>query len=305
MITISIFFYLVLTLYITAILAYWLPKLLSQTLYLHAGFFYDENTLFDNSWLTYGTDYALALFTGGGAIFTFTNCGHSVLLRRSCSLLICYCFSVSIGGFAHQYYLTLKDLNTYQFRVLWSLCVAFVTISGGFIGSIGTQLAMIINNKNQNEKFFKIFVIPEWVWLIWGILPTAFVFLGTLSMKRPACDIFIAGITQTAPSTYVFLVLLSNKWVVKNGKVGGGLSQGKRKREFNQSLLNVGKILLMVGIYLNAPLLPLYPQLVSLNLDLGTINAILHSWLAVAWGLQFWGLRNFCKVFPEKKIKDL
>ena len=61
--------------------------------------------------------------------------------------------------------------------------------------------------------------------------------------------------------------------------------------------------MLMIGFYFNAPLLPLYPYLVStLKYEIGVINLILHSWLAFSWGLQFWGLRNFCKVFSDENL---
>jgi hypothetical protein len=33
---------------------------------------------------------------------------------------------------------------------------------------------------------------------------------------------------------------------------------------------------------------------VKQGLSLGVVNAILHSWLCVAWGLQFVSLNGFC-----------
>ena len=51
---------------------------------------------------------------------------------------------------------------------------------------------------------------------------------------------------------------------------------------------------LRIAFFLNAPLLPLYPVLVKQGLSLGVVNAILHLWLCVAWGLQFVSLNGFC-----------
>ena len=104
--------------------------------------------------------------------------------------------------------------------------------------------------------------------------------IGGVSMKRPACDIFIAGVTQTWPSTYIFLVLISNTWT----------TQHKSGREE----VTVGQILMMVGFYFNAPLFFLYPLLDSWKLQLGSINAFLHSWLCISWTMQGIGMLLFC-----------
>jgi hypothetical protein len=133
-------------------------------------------------------------------------------------------------------------------------------------------------------------------------------------MKRPAADIFIAGITQTGPSTYVFMVLLSNKWQLEaesftDLKDSSNARGGENKESSSSSLvkstaastlekkqksITTGQLMVMVGVFFNAPLLPLYPILVSNDLKLGTVNVILHSFLAVAWGLQVLGLRLVC-----------
>ena len=33
-------------------------------------------------------------------------------------------------------------------------------------------------------------MIPEWFWVLWGVVITTYVVLGGFSMKRPACDIY-------------------------------------------------------------------------------------------------------------------
>lgn len=276
------FFFIILT----AFVAYFLPKYLSADLYIEAWWYYDVvNTRFDNTYLTYVTDYILAILTGGGALYIYLSCGASVLRNRCCGLLMCYCASVTMGGITHQFFFGVKDLNTIAFRISWSICVGFVTLAGAFIGSVGNNLAQIASSSKQTS-FFDIIIFPGWFWIFWGIFLTACVLQGAMSMKRPAADIFIAGITQTIPSTYVFLVLLSKKWVVQ-------ISMDDQKG------VSLGKILMMVGFYFNAPLLPLYPILVSYNLNLGVINAILHFWLSLAWGMQCIGMMYFCKAFPS------
>ena len=56
---------------------------------------------------------------------------------------------------------------------------------------------------------------------------------------------------------------------------------------------------LWVAFFLNAPLLPLYPVLVKQGYELGIVNAILHSVLTLAWGLQFLSLNKFCRQLGE------
>jgi len=55
------FFLLIITLAITLMAAYYLPVIMDPKLYVLAYFKYNENTRFDNTIYTYGTDYALAV----------------------------------------------------------------------------------------------------------------------------------------------------------------------------------------------------------------------------------------------------
>ena len=58
----------------------------------------------------------------------------------------------------------------------------------------------------------------------------------------------------------------------------------------------VARPLLLVSMLLNSPLIVLYPLTLSHfpGLALGTVNASLHCWLTVAWGLQWWTLKQYC-----------
>jgi hypothetical protein len=239
--------------------------------------------MFDNSAWTWGTDYALAVFMFSGAYSTSTL-APSTLRDRTVGLLSCMGVSVLVGALCHQFYTGGIDpsqplsLNSLSFRLLWSVCVGTVTLAGGFIGSTGSHLSRLSRSAFKKNKRFHVYVVPDWWWCAWGLLLTALVFAGGLSMQRPAADIFIAGISQTAPSCYIFVVTLSNSWE-------------RSVKHFER--------MLWFAFFLNAPLLPLYPVFVKMQQEndapLGLVNAALHFWLAVAWGMQFIALNGFCR----------
>jgi hypothetical protein len=54
--------------------------------------------------------------------------------------------------------------------------------------------------------------------------------------------------------------------------------------------------------YSNAPLLFLYPWLVSLGLTLGQVNALLHAWLCISWCLQLFGMKGFSGAFTDVNL---
>ena len=275
------------TLKVTFLGMYYLPRLVSKDeagLFVNVYYKYDSSTLFDNTYLTWATDYGLTLLTSSMALQIMMSSGKSRLRDRCVLLLVCYAISVTTGGICHQFFKP-TDLNTGVFRLLWTICVGFVTIAGALIGSIGSCICDLVKSEGQRLTRFEMFVIPQWFWVLWGVVLTAHVILGGVSMKRPACDIFIAGVTQTWPSTYIFLVLISNTWTTKN-------RNGREE-------VTVGQILMMIGFYFNAPLFFLYPLLDSWNLQLGSINAFLHSWLCISWTMQAIGMLLFCSNYPQ------
>ena len=91
--------------------------------------------------------------------------------------------------------------------------------------------------------------------------------LGYISFKRPACDIFIAGITQFLPTFYCMAALGLRKW------------PSKRSNESPIGLVKVSyRIMYYVGFIGNAPLLPMYPMLVQYSgMSLAGVNTLLHS----------------------------
>lgn len=104
--------------------------------------------------------------------------------------------------------------------------------------------------------------------------------MGYMSFKRPACDIFIAGITQF-PTTFYCLGAL------------GTTTSASSSTSVEKSSSPIGhvrllyRILYYVGFIGNAPLLPMYPLLVQYSgMSLAGINTLLHSWLMIMWGMQ-------------------
>lgn len=259
--------------------------------YVKASYEYDEtNTKFDNTIWTYGTDYGIAAVMFFGAIHCMTSVeGYTNLRLLSSGLLFIYGVQVLVGGFAHQNFLTLESLNTQSFKTVWVLCVGTVALAGGLIGAIGTELGKALHGMGSRKR---IQLLPHYFWVLWAIYLMSVCAMGKISFKRPACDTFVAGTTQTLPTCYILFVVLSHYWErspnTKNQQVIKFVS--KLQSLVSSRLRNF----LILGFFLNAPLLPLYPILLSSNLQLGYVNAICHLNLLTAWGLQYITLRRFC-----------
>lgn len=140
-------------------------------------------------------------------------------------------------------------------------------------------------------------IIPHSLWWIYGIYMTWVCITGEISYKRPACDIFVAGTMQFIPTMNCELSLLSLRWKDAIPLLEGLSStkttmiQPTQQYEITRKV----RILFYIGFILNAPLLPLYPIFVQYtNLPLGVVNAILHTNLTLAWGLQAWSLYRIC-----------
>ena len=111
--------------------------------YVPAGYAYDgENTRFDNTAWTYGTDYALAAVMSCIARACATACADraSGLRRYASGLLICYAASTLAGGWAHQHYAGVEMLNTSRFRILWTVTVGNVAFASCYMGLIGREV---------------------------------------------------------------------------------------------------------------------------------------------------------------------
>lgn len=262
----------------------------------------EEHTLFDNTVWTYGTDYLLTVVMSVLAIVCLRTvapetCPHkheknaaSLKLRLfSASLLICYGISTLAGGWAHQHFTTVDSLNTMRFRVFWYLCVGNVSFASCYMGLIGREVQKVFGVKGA------IPLEPWWFWPVYGSYMAVACGLGYISFKRPACDIFIAGITQFPTTFYCLAALGLRRWPKSRTAAG----------ESPIDLVRLPyRLMYYVGFIGNAPLLPMYPVLVQYtDMSLAGINTLLHSWLMVMWGMQGISLIHLCKAMSSYKPK--
>ena len=128
--------------------------------FIPARWVYDDiDSRFDNTFLTYGTDYGIAIFMAFATykcltaspythLYTAISNQHDSsaksLKLRSAALFLSYASSVLAGGIAHQFFTNVPDsLNTVSFRILWTICVGSVTAAGGFMGMCGSQRSLL------------------------------------------------------------------------------------------------------------------------------------------------------------------
>jgi hypothetical protein len=284
-------------------LPYVLPGLTSAAVktYIPASFVYDEQTRFDNTPLTYNTDYLLTAVMSILAIQCILARSddaqknkRSLHLRLySASLLICYAISTLAGAWAHQHFTSVESLNTSRFRMFWFVCVGNVSFASCYMGLIGREV--------QTHFGAAVPKFPWWFWPAYGCYMALTCGLGYISFKRPACDIFIAGGTQFPSTFYCLGALGLRKWPQQNSKK---VAVGK---ETSIELVStMYRAMYYIGFISNAPLLPIYPFLVHYtDMSLGGVNAFLHTWLLVAWGLQGISLVHLCKAVSkgEKRIE--
>lgn len=256
------------------------PHAATET-YLPAYYHYDPKlSHFDNTAWTYGTDYALAVVMTIVilSIMRYSRPGVTdKLCNRSASLLMLYGISVIAGGLAHQFFLTAESRNSPAFRTLWTICVGTVCLASTSMGMSGSEaLARFQKRERQTSKgggmagpvsiLQRIPVLSDAFWIAFGCAITTVCAIGVFSFQRPACDIFLAGITQSLSTFYcmVFFFAVRHPLVKPWAKVAG-----------------------LVGFIMNAPLLPMYPLLIQYtDWSLASINTLLHGWLCVAWSLQ-------------------
>lgn len=278
--------------------------------FIRASYQYDyDNTWFDNTILTWGTDYAIGVLMTYSALkcyFATTSQrgmrnerASSRLRNRSCALFLLYSVSVVSGGIAHQTFTTIDSLNTVAFRILWTVCVGAVTAVGGPMGMIGSEICRRLNaNTDESKVRFRVPVIPDYLWYAYGGYFTLICILGGISYKRPACDIFVAGVSQFVPTAYNITVLLSIRW--EDACAIEGLA--KVSDLVSGSVKLFYRILFYVGFIGNSPLLPAYPLLIQYTtLPLGVVNAMLHLNLTFSWGMQAMCLHHFCEALNNIK----
>ena len=252
------------------------PKLYTPTNYV-----YDSATVFDNTVLTWGTDYLLALTHGSLCVRILLHPSQSALKVASAALVGSFALSTLSGAICHQFLWT--ALNTWYFRLMWRICVGAVAAAGGILGICATELATIPIPPNETLRF-PVILVPRYFWVVWSIFFFGVVWSGLYSMKNPACDIFLTGVTQSPPTFYMAYVLLARRsWenVVKTDQI----------------------LLLLVGLLSNAALLPGYDLLNYLQLRDGICNVFLHTVLFCAWSSQAISLNSFVTGM-ESRVKN-
>jgi hypothetical protein len=243
---------------------------------------------FDTSAWTYGTDYGLAAVM---IFFSWTllqqkrrqhvSCNTSTLCQHIWGLLLGYAASTTAGALAHQYYVIREERNSWHFRLLWTVCVGTVTFASTPMGSIATEMA---RQFQPHTTCVKLPQIPELFWKVHGIVTTLVCAFGWFSYQRPACDIFIAGITQFPSSFYMMYVLFQ-------------ITRDPAMAAFIRPTTVWMGILAFIA---NAPLLPLYPLLVQYtDWSLAQVNTFLHAWLLITWSLQAVSLHSVQKAIAS------
>jgi len=271
----------------------------SRKTYVHAWYKYDnEHTKFDNSPWTFGTDYLLTVIMAVLAVLCLMetdkcpkkNKASFRLRMYSFSLLSCYGLSTLAGAWAHQHFTTIDALNTTQFRVLWYLCVGNVAFASAYMGLIGREVQQVFGVEGAVP------LGPWWFWPAYGSYMALACGFGYISFKRPACDIFIAGITQVASTFYCLAALWLRKWPSSKEAVG----ESKLKESPIGLVRLPYRLMFYIGFIGNAPLLPMYPLLVQYSgMTLAGINTLLHSWLMIMWGMQGISLLHLCKAMSS------
>mmetsp|Transcript_14535 Transcript_14535/g.40400 ORF Transcript_14535/g.40400 Transcript_14535/m.40400 type:complete len:366 (+) Transcript_14535:200-1297(+) len=261
-------------------------------IYLKAFYDYDPKiSLFDNTIWTYGSDYVLAVMTAGTGcwILWTSNRADTVIANKlawvSAAMLFLYAISVTTGGIAHHTFLTVESRNSLSFRVLWTICVGTVYMAPMAMGMIANECLRIFQSRSNCPPLLKQMpCLMDSYWLCYGAVGTMTCICGYMSYQRPACDIFIAAITQT-PCTFYFMGIL---YLLEDPVITNGV-----------------KIPGLIGFIINAFLLPLYPALVvTFGWSLGGTNALLHTNLFIAWFLQGLTLQRIVKALVEETGKE-
>ncbi|CAB9527979.1 expressed unknown protein [Seminavis robusta] len=273
---------------------FWLAPQAAKKTYNLAFYQYNQDALhhFDTTAWTYGTDYGLATVM---VYFSYKlyrqiqrqqpSTAPSRFCQHSWGLLLGYAASTTAGAVAHQYYATRQDRNTWHFRLLWTICVGTVTYASAPMGSIASEMARQFQPHMTTSTLLTRYVIPETFWKVFGIVTTAVCAFGWFSYQRPACDIFIAGITQFPSSFYVIAAIFQ-------------IGRDPAVAAFVTPTMQWMGMLAFIG---NAPLLPLYPLLVQYtDWSLANVNTFLHTWLFVTWSMQAMTVINM-----EKAMADL
>ena len=273
----------------TFLLGRFLPGLTAfftgSKLYTPANYVYDHTTVFDDTILTWGTDYILAI-THTLLCLRILSCktssANSTLKSVATLLVASFALSTFCGAICHQF--LYNKIDRWYFRLLWRICVGSVGAAGGAIGLCAGELAKIPLGKGEIVHF-PVPVLPSYFWKVWGAFFFGVIWIGAYSMKNPACDIFLTGVTQAPPTLYLAFVLVNrSSW---------------------KSIVPMETIIiLLVGLLSNCLLLPGYDFMNYLKLRDGFCNVFLHTVLFCSWSAQAVTLRTFVSKLEGNSTKQ-
>lgn len=251
--------------------------LTGSKLYTPANYVYDQTTVFDDSFLTWGSDYFLAITHGSLCVMILRvkETPEISTMRLAAAFLVgSFAISTFAGAISHQF--LPGKLHTWYYRLVWRICVGSVGAAGGALGLCASELAKFPLSKGAKTQFMpKIPVLPSFFWVIWGVFFFFVVWSGAYSMMNPACDIFLTGVTQAPPTIYCAFVLINrSSW--------SEYAKGNRAAK-----------LLMIGLLSNCLLLPGYDLMNALRIRDAYCNIMLHSVLFCSWTSQAIALRSF------------
>lgn len=270
---------------------FWLPASeAAHDTYRFAGFQYTEtSTYFDDTIWTYGTDYGIALVLSIVAM-SIPDGSNKQLASKARQLLWGYATSVTAGGIAHQFLTTLKQRQGLLFRLVWTVCVGTVTWAAHDMSQAGNGVVALLHNDHKSNVRLQKVAPSSTMCRGYAAVTTLAVCFGGMSFDRPACDIFIAGITQFPSTVYVMFVFLTSELAPKDKNI--------------PVLTTFQRIWGSMAFMMNAPLLPIYPLLAQYtDWSLGSINALLHAWLLTTWCLQGLSLKGI--VMRAKGVSEI
>lgn len=250
-------------------------------LYTQANYVYDKSSIFDDTVLTWGSDYGLAICHGylSYRLFKLPVSADKEKLRLYSGMLVAsFAMSTFAGAIAHQF--LPYRINTFIFRMVWRVCVGAVGAAGGLLGLCAGEIAKLPTaapEKHRPRFIERMPVFPTFFWALWSFFFFFVIWSGAYSMKNPACDIFLTGVTQAPPTLYFVAVLLNRvDWTSTIG-------------------WNFPALLMCVGLMSNCILLPAYDVLNYINIRDGVRNIFLHSVLFLAWTSQGIALELFTR----------